>query len=54
MVSTGRHSDWIRFEVTFKVRCPKPEDQPEGKGKEDAAGKSTEGSDGSDGAGDEQ
>jgi general secretion pathway protein L len=23
VVSTGRHSDWVRFEVTFKVRCPK-------------------------------
>jgi type IV pilus assembly protein PilM len=23
VVSTGRHSDWVRFEVTFTVKCPK-------------------------------
>ncbi len=22
VVSTGRHADWVRFEVTFKVKCP--------------------------------
>ncbi len=23
VVSTGRHSDWVRFQVTFSVKCPK-------------------------------
>ena len=22
VVSTGRHSDWVKFEVTFRVKCP--------------------------------
>ncbi|MFT7622706.1 MAG: type IV pilus assembly protein PilM [Myxococcota bacterium] len=25
VVSTGRHQDWVRFEVTFKVDCPSAE-----------------------------
>ena len=23
VVSTGRHAEWVRFEVSFKIKCPK-------------------------------
>jgi len=44
VVSTGRHSDWVRFEVTFKVRCPKAgeaEGTDEGKRPDEKADKAT-------------
>ena len=25
-VSTGRHADWVRFELTFHIKCPKKGD----------------------------